>query len=508
MQRKSDGKVLLLHRSGVEGDGWGFPGGKVDEGDDLSKTIQNEMRQEMGSIPKGKLTGKSWVYKTEMNVGDYRVDLGEYVEEEGQTFEYHFFHFLVEDPTWNPKLNWEHDKFGWYDPDKLPKGLYKATNEKGQVIETVRIAVQHLCGKEITEAKRSRPVVTFDFDGVLNSGKLKPFSPDDEEFILIDKNAKLLRRLAKSHDVFIVTARRSEARDRIVNFAKINRLPIQDVFAMDGNPGKIAKVQQLKAVRHYDDNHTVVDGLNELGIRAVLVECVTQGMKLKDVPTALAAAQKDMKVLRQSFPGYRRFVQLFSGNMAKVALEEAVIPMEVLRLRKDLEKELRAVFPELAEYIQYADDESGDLRLTVPLDVTPTFQDRVCSPKSRLATIFRKFAKEHGYRIVPEGNDTILRRSEPSSARTRVDPSRGSHHATLAEHHHQDPGTRPPTVWQEATGRGYQPSKRREDLHGLEDGTANQRSRGSQAHDRRDPGDVARGTGQARRRCSQGARDR
>lgn len=144
IQRASDGKVLLVHRDGVEGDGWGFPGGKIDEGDDVQDTLRNEMREELGSIPKGRLTGKTWTYRTAMNVGDYRVDLGEEVEAEGETFEYSFHHYVCEDTTWEPRLNWEHDKHGWFDRDKLPNGLYKAKDEHGRVVHTVKTAVQKL----------------------------------------------------------------------------------------------------------------------------------------------------------------------------------------------------------------------------------------------------------------------------------------------------------------------------------------------------------------------------
>lgn len=152
LQRKSDGKVLLLHRSNVDGDGWGFPGGKIDDGDNAKSCVIQEIKEELGSVPKGRFTGSKYVYTTPMNAGDYIVNKGTYVKDGDHIdFSYTFLHYLIDDAEWKLRMNWEHDDHGWFDLDDLPKGLYIAIDDDGKKVHTVRVAINRLC-KPISES--------------------------------------------------------------------------------------------------------------------------------------------------------------------------------------------------------------------------------------------------------------------------------------------------------------------------------------------------------------------
>jgi 8-oxo-dGTP pyrophosphatase MutT (NUDIX family) len=148
--QNNDNKVLLLKRSvhtenNKAGSVWGVSGGKVDEGHNLQSAARNEMEEELGSIPPGKFTGKSWDWKTKMNIGDYRSDTGYHVKKDNEWFTYTFLHYMTDvDSSWTPELNWEHDDYKWCDPKNLNSPRFIAIDHEGNKIDTVAQAVLKL----------------------------------------------------------------------------------------------------------------------------------------------------------------------------------------------------------------------------------------------------------------------------------------------------------------------------------------------------------------------------
>ncbi|MBW6461832.1 MAG: NUDIX domain-containing protein [DPANN group archaeon] len=104
-------EVLLFKRSGLVHDSgyWGITGGARNIiGNSLEKSLVTavvESREEMGSLPKGKILQGPYVYS-----------------KEGTDFTYETYILEIdaaEKGLFVPRLNWEHDKYGWFEIDKL-----------------------------------------------------------------------------------------------------------------------------------------------------------------------------------------------------------------------------------------------------------------------------------------------------------------------------------------------------------------------------------------------------
>lgn len=108
--------VLLLKRSvAVEQPGtWGIPGGAIPVDTvtgkmrDAWQSAKEETKEELGALPPGL---RSHVRKVTYQDRDFRFDT-----------------FVVLVPRvakdWQPRLNWENDKYGWFTKDTLPKPLH------------------------------------------------------------------------------------------------------------------------------------------------------------------------------------------------------------------------------------------------------------------------------------------------------------------------------------------------------------------------------------------------
>lgn len=165
LQRKSDGKVCLFHRHGTMNSGtWGINGGKVDHGEDPKKSAIRETQEEAcgnGPLPKGKFTGKTYVFKTPLGPEDY-IDGDDYrspdenrYAEEGEEFTYTTYHYLVEDDEWEPELNWEHDDWDWFDLDNLPKNTVMLKDENGKPVKPVSLMLAKLPQKQTKAVNES-----------------------------------------------------------------------------------------------------------------------------------------------------------------------------------------------------------------------------------------------------------------------------------------------------------------------------------------------------------------
>ena len=103
---RHDGAVLLARRSAyvTEPGTWGIPGGTLKPGEDVARGAYREFVEEMGSLPPTQLLDAydidtpTGVYTTLVVAGDAR--------------------------GWQPRLNWEHDRWGWFHANALPRPLH------------------------------------------------------------------------------------------------------------------------------------------------------------------------------------------------------------------------------------------------------------------------------------------------------------------------------------------------------------------------------------------------
>lgn len=107
-------------------------------------------------------------------------------------------------------------------------------------------------------------VVTYDFDDTLVRADGRPI------LAMFDQ----LRRDADRGPVYIVTAR-SRLTDglapvTVAHTISTHRLPVHGVYLAGSVPGKIRRVLQLGAVRHYDDLSDVNHALQQCGVDARL----------------------------------------------------------------------------------------------------------------------------------------------------------------------------------------------------------------------------------------------
>lgn len=111
----------------------------------------------------------------------------------------------------------------------------------------------------------TRPtVVTYDFDDTLVRVDGQPIR------VMLDQ----LRRDADRGHVYVVTARSrltdALAPATVAETIATHRLPVREVYLTGSVPGKIRRVLQLQADRHYDDLPEVNHALRQCGVDARL----------------------------------------------------------------------------------------------------------------------------------------------------------------------------------------------------------------------------------------------
>jgi 8-oxo-dGTP diphosphatase len=113
--RPEDGAVLLLSRSEEAGRGgtWGVPGGGVEADETPEEAALREAREELGGLPRIRLALLEPAWHAE---GPFFA------------FATHFAELAAgEADRWEPRLNWESEAWGWFDPTKLPRPLMPGT---------------------------------------------------------------------------------------------------------------------------------------------------------------------------------------------------------------------------------------------------------------------------------------------------------------------------------------------------------------------------------------------
>lgn len=100
-------KVLMLLRN-EQSPVWAFPGGGVDEGEDLVTALKREILEELCILP-------TQYFLTSSNPA--------YTDTMTNSFPYH--NFLVKSPNeFMPKLNHEHLRYAWFGKDEIPPNLH------------------------------------------------------------------------------------------------------------------------------------------------------------------------------------------------------------------------------------------------------------------------------------------------------------------------------------------------------------------------------------------------
>lgn len=122
--------------------------------------------------------------------------------------------------------------------------------------------------------EEEKPVISYDFDGTLhrsvigldpiNFSNWESWEPYTE---MIDQ----LREDAKEHRIFIVTARDGADLPAVIKFVEHHKLPVEEIIGTDNEP-KYDTLEEIGAIKHYDDNAKMKDTLEEMGIEFVLTK--------------------------------------------------------------------------------------------------------------------------------------------------------------------------------------------------------------------------------------------
>ena len=119
-----------------------------------------------------------------------------------------------------------------------------------------------------------RPVVSFDFDGVLHRdiypGTHHPLSHYNPDMTPNMPMHQKLREEARQNKVVVTSARCPDTIPIMQQFIQNYHLPVQEIVATCDGP-KLPYLQRMQAIRHYDDNSRVGIELQGSGIEFVLV---------------------------------------------------------------------------------------------------------------------------------------------------------------------------------------------------------------------------------------------
>jgi hypothetical protein len=114
----------------------------------------------------------------------------------------------------------------------------------------------------------TRPVLSFDFDGVLNASVVdtEPTSfTDPESWIPFSEMIEHIRMMSDKYRCVVVTARDNWNRAELLRFIEIHDIPIEEVYCTDDGP-KLPVLLELDAVAHFDDRLSVGKEIKGSGI--------------------------------------------------------------------------------------------------------------------------------------------------------------------------------------------------------------------------------------------------
>ena len=114
----------------------------------------------------------------------------------------------------------------------------------------------------------TRPVLSFDFDGVLNASVVdtEPTSfTDPELWIPFSEMIAHIRDMSQTHRCVVVTARDNWNRAELLRFIEIHDIPIEDVYCTNDGP-KFPILLEVGAVAHFDDRLSVGEEIKGSGI--------------------------------------------------------------------------------------------------------------------------------------------------------------------------------------------------------------------------------------------------
>lgn len=114
-------------------------------------------------------------------------------------------------------------------------------------------------------------IVSFDFDGCLHRSVIQGHPIGRENYNKWIPFKEIIQKVydeLRHHEVVIVTARDSYEIPFIQKFLKLHKIPITKIFCTDDEP-KLETLQQLKAVRHYDDSLNVKKELENSNIEFI-----------------------------------------------------------------------------------------------------------------------------------------------------------------------------------------------------------------------------------------------
>ena len=141
--------------------------------------------------------------------------------------------------------------------------------------------------RHITEYKLFedfKPVISYDFDGVLHVSVAGIHPLDFTSPELWEPFTEMMLQLkedAKEHKIVVVTARPPSTDVYVWEFIKNNNLPVEQIYATDDEP-KTPVLIKIGAIKHYDDNKALAAPLKAAGIEFVLVDPVKRTQKLME----------------------------------------------------------------------------------------------------------------------------------------------------------------------------------------------------------------------------------
>ena len=114
----------------------------------------------------------------------------------------------------------------------------------------------------------TRPVLSFDFDGVLNASVVdaEPISfANPESWIPFHEMIEHIRMMSRTHKCVVVTARDNWNQSELLRFIEINDIPIEEVYCTN-DCSKLPVLLEVGALAHFDDRLSVGEEIKGSGI--------------------------------------------------------------------------------------------------------------------------------------------------------------------------------------------------------------------------------------------------